>query len=189
MKKIIQIFLFLILIILSYSFYHKFLTPNKKKEDLVLKLDDSLSDKKNLIYNLEYKMNFDKEREYNIIAKNSELYSEGDHELIKLYYVIAILNDKNDFPIKISSDNAYLNDKDYNTQFFGNVKISYNNDKILSNKAEINFKTKKFLIFDNATYDGLYGKISTDNILVDLTKNKILLFMNEKNSNLKVIKN
>ena len=76
MKKLIQLLIFLVLILLSFLFYLNFLKSNKTSElkNIELKENSSLLESdNNLIRNLEYNVTFDNNSKYIITAELSEL--------------------------------------------------------------------------------------------------------------------
>ena len=54
--------------------------------------------------------------------------------------VFAVFSDENEIPLIIYSDKAKYNNINYNTNFYENVKITYLNHNINSDKLDLNFK-------------------------------------------------
>ena len=109
MKKLIQLSIFLILILVSLLFYFNFLKTNKVSnfEKNELNVNSSLVENdNNLIKNLEYSVTFDNNTKYTITAELSELKYENDIEIVEMQYVTAIYNDKEGIPLIITSKNA-----------------------------------------------------------------------------------
>ena len=106
MKKLIQLSIFLILIIVSFSFYFNFLKTNKTSDlkEIEIKENSSLLESdNNLIKNLEYNVTFDNNTKYTITAELSELKYEDDIEIVEMQFVTAIFNDKDGIPLIITS--------------------------------------------------------------------------------------
>ena len=173
MKKLIQLFIFLILIILSFLFYINFF-KNDKTSDL------------REIENLEYNVTFDNNTKYIINAELSELKYENGIEIVEMQYVTAIFNDKEGIPIIITSKNAIYNNSNYNTEFYDNVKVIYLNNKLLSERLNVNFNENIIKIYDNVVYEGLNGTIKSDNVKFDLITKNMEIFMQNNNEKVEI---
>jgi len=188
MKKLIQLFIFLLLILLSFLFYFNFLKTNKTSvlKKIELKENSSLLESdNNLIKNLEYNVTFNDDTKYTITAELSELKYEGD-EIVEMQFVTAIYNDKEGIPLIITSKNATYNNSNYNTEFFNNVKVIYLTNVILSEKLDINFNENIIKIYENVVYEGLQGKIKADNVRLDLTTKNMEIFMQNNNEKIEI---
>ncbi len=188
MKKLIQLFIFLLLILLSFLFYFNFLKTNKTSvlKKIELKENSSLLESdNNLIKNLEYNVTFNDDTKYTITAELSELKYEED-EIVEMQFVTAIYNDKEGIPLIITSKNATYNNSNYNTEFFNNVKVIYLTNVILSEKLDINFNENIIKIYENVVYEGLQGKIKADNVRLDLTTKNMEIFMQNNNEKIEI---
>ncbi len=189
MKKLIQLFIFLILIILSFLFYINFFKNDKTSDlrEIELKEKTSLIESdNNLIKNLEYNVTFDNNTKYIINAELSELKYENGIEIVEMQYVTAIFNDKEGIPIIITSKNAIYNNSNYNTEFYDNVKVIYLNNKLLSERLNVNFSENIIKIYDNVVYEGLNGTIKSDNVKFDLITKNMEIFMQNNNEKVEI---
>ena len=189
MKKLIQLSIFLILIIVSFSFYFNFLKTNKTSDlkEIEIKEDSSLLESdNNLIKNLEYNVTFDNNTKYTITAELSELKYEDDIEIVKMQFVTAIFNDKDGIPLIITSKNASYNNLNYNTSFSNSVKVIYLNNVLLSEKLDINFNKNIIKIYENVVYEGLQGTVKADNVKLNLMTKNIEIFMQNKDEKIEV---
>ena len=188
MKKLIQLFIFLLLILLSFLFYFNFLKTNKTSvlKKIELKENSSLLESdNNLIKNLEYNVAFNDDTKYTITAELSELKYE-ENEIVEMQFVTAIYNNKDGIPLIITSKNATYNNSNYNTEFFNNVKVIYLTNVILSEKLEVNFNENIIKIYENVVYEGLQGKIKADNVRLDLTTKNMEIFMQNNNEKIEI---
>ncbi len=180
MKKFIQLFIFLIIILLSFLFYFNFLKTDKisdsKKIELIEQSSNLESDN-NLIKNLEYNVTFDNDTQYRITAELSELKYENEIETVEMRYVTAIFNDKDGIPLIITSQNALYNNSNYNTEFSNNVKVIYLNNMLLSEKLNINFNENIIKVYENVVYEGIQGTIKADNVILNLIDKNMEIFM------------
>ena len=213
MKTLIQLFLFFLIIILSFFFYKKYFSnkvsdteiilPNEKIEktiideetinDEILKknTENELNKEKNpnsnnSIQNLKYKVKLPENKMYEIIANSSELTYKNNSEVIIMNKVKATFIDNKNKVIKIESDKAIFNNTNYNTDFNTNVKIEYLDNLISSNKLSYNFERNEILIQEDIIYEGVYGIIEADNILINILSKDIKVFMNNSNNKIKI---
>ena len=185
MKKILQLSLFSFLVLASYFFYVNFLKINEQsniKNKIGIKNDSLSETQNNLIKNLEYRVKFDNKTQYIITADLSEIIYENDIEIIKMQKVTAQFIDQDNFPLIVKSDYA-----NYNTKFYNNVMIKYDNNSINSNNLDLNFTENIAKIYNNVVYDGLNGLAKTDNIKINLITKKVNIFMNDSKKKVELI--
>ncbi len=192
MKKLIQIFLFLIILIIFAIFYNKYF--KKQKTTLKENIPDSekqISDNKsNYIKNLRYDLSLRNDSKYMIIADESELSYKGDVELVNMTSVTAKFIDKNNFELVINADKAVFNSATYNTNFQQNVTIKYKDDAIFSENLNLDFTKNIVKIYNNVVYEGLNGIMRADNVKINLITKNMEIFMNNLSSKIiGVIKN
>lgn len=191
MKKIIQFFLLFIIAVSTYIFYNVYFVKKINNDSKLISKDSDFlqNNNSNQIKNLQYKINFNENNQYIITSEFSELIKNGDFELVKMQKVKAILIDEKKLTVSISSDNAEFNSGNYNTVFKDNVLIEYMNNKILSDKLYIDFNNNIINVSQNVSYSSEFGKINTDNIVINLLTKKIDIFMSENDKNVELIKN
>ena len=95
-----------------------------------------------------------------------------------------ILNDSE--PISIYSDFALYDNINYDTNFYGNVKLAHVFHKINCGKIDLAFKDNLVFISDNVIYKNLDTKLISDKIRINLLTKDIKIFMNEKNKKIKI---
>ena len=93
-KKIIQILLVILLLLLSIFFYNKLFKSKKTEVSSIETLETTLENKKNLIQNLKYEVNFENNKKYKITAKESEIIEKDGVEIVYMKNVIAIFKDE-----------------------------------------------------------------------------------------------
>ena len=192
MKKLIQLFIFLILILISLSFYINFIKKDKSTDlkEIELKENSSLLESdNNLIKNLEYNVTFDNNTKYTITAEFSELRYEDNIEIVEMQFVTAIFNDKDGIPLIVTSKNASYNNSNYNTKFSNNVKVIYLSNILLSEKLDINFNENIIKIYENVVYEGLQGTVKADNVELNLMTKNMEIFMQNNNEKIEISSN
>jgi len=195
MKKIIQLSLLFLLIIISILFYKTYFGLSEKnkiissKEDINKDTNESSftsDNQSNLIKNLRYNVNLDNNREYIIYSELSELRYENNVEIVKMEKVFGVFVDNTNLPINITSDSAVYNRTSSNTLFEKNVRIEYMDNLIMSDKLDLNFEKNIVSIYDNVVYEGIEGKMVADNIVVNLISKKIEIFMHNKSNKVEI---
>ena len=179
MKKVIQLVLFLLLITILIIFYKIYFSENNSSEMKVVTPKDQqiINIENNLIKNLKYEVKLDNQNQYIITSDLSEIVYEEGMEVVKMQKVTALLIDQNNIPLIVTSELATYNNSNYNTKFSENVRIEYLNNLISSDKMNFDFDKNLILIQQNVKYEGIQGKITTDNIKIDLITKKIEIYM------------
>ena len=193
MKKIAQFIIFLILIISAISFYNIYFKKDETivYSDLVKKetLKPQVSKKEsqsNLIKNLMYDVKFEDNSQYSISSDLSEITYSANDEIVNMQGVIAKIIDENNLSFTIVSNYAVFNNNTYETLFTNNVKITYLDNEISSQKLLLNFDENIVTISENVLYEGLQGLVQTDNIRINLKSKNVEIFMNNSKNKIKI---
>lgn len=193
MKKIAQFTIFLILIISAISFYNIYFKKDEtivysdlvKKETLIPQVSKKES-QSNLIKNLMYDVKFEDNSQYSISSDLSEITYSANDEIVNMQGVIAKIIDENNLSFTIVSNYAVFNNNTYETLFTKNVKITYLDNEIFSQKLLLNFDENIVTISENVLYEGLQGLIQTDNIRINLKSKNVEIFMNNSKNKIKI---
>ena len=87
--------------------------------------------------------------------------------------------------LNIRSDFAIFNKTSNDCEFFGNVKITEQDNVITSDNLDF-YNSKNFLqAYNNVEYSGTKGALIADKVDVDLLKNEADIFMFKKNDKVK----
>lgn len=188
MKKIvIQIILFFLILLICFFFYKKYFTT---KENIVKDISkdqiENTENPNNLIKNLKYDVKFENRTQYTITSNLSEITYQDGEEIVLMQTVKAIFKDKDGSILEIISDKAEFNNSTYNTNFNKNVKITYLDNSIQSEKLLLNFEENVVTISDNIIYEGIQGLMKTDNIKIDLISKSVEVFMNNKTDKVEI---
>ena len=189
MKVFLQTFLFSILIIIGFFFYQTYFVKNESVEKIVIENNikkNDITEKKNIITNLQYNVKLGNNGNYEIKSTSSKIIYENGFEIVFMEDVIATFTDNQDRKVIIRSDKASFNSSTYDTKFRDNVKILYENHKITSDKINFDFKKNNILIFQNVIYTGLKEEINTDNIKINLITKDVQFYMDSKKDNVKI---
>ena len=182
MKKIIQLFLFLVTLIIIIIFYNKYFKSeqiSKVKSFKQQKKQETENNSSNLIKNLRYDLKLQDNSKYMIVANESKIFYEGNTELVRMTGVTAKFIDSNNFELVINANKALFNSATYNTNFLQNVNVSYKKDTILSENLDLDFTKNIVTIYNNVVYEGLQGLMKADNIKINLINKNAEIFMND----------
>jgi len=185
-KTLLQLFLFLIIIIISLVFFKTYFVQKNLKISTDIKKNTLIQKKSNLIHNIEY---ISKDQMGNTYVIKSELaeIDEGNPELILLKNVVAIIDLNNSTPIKVYSDNALYNNINYDTNFYSNVVLTYTEHKITSENLDLIFNKNLATITNNITYKNLNAMLEADKIEIDLITKNSKISMNNKSDKINII--
>ena len=181
MKSLIQVILVCLLILITYVIYKTYFA--KKKVAQTNQIEKSpekplIEKDRNFIKNLSYEVTLSREGKYEIESRLGEVVQKKGVEIILMKDVTAIFTNIDNESIYINSDYAEFNSENYNTLFRDNIKITNKNNIITSNRLSFDFIQNNILVYENVKYLGDYGKLKTDNIKINLTKQNIEIFMN-----------
>ena len=188
-KTLVQLFLFLIVLIISVTIFAKYFNEEKisKKNNVIDKnVEENISEKTNIIKNIEY---FSKDNDgitYNIKAKYGEI-GEKKSDIILLKNVKAKINTLDSEPIYIQSDFAKYNSKSYDTYFYENTKVEYREHKIICKFLDLLFNDNQAVLYENIIYRNLNAKLIADRLEIDLITKNSKLSMKDKNEKIEVI--
>ena len=189
-KKIfLQLFLFLIILITIIFFFKTYFVNNSENNLPTSNLNQNIDIKKienNLIENIEYISNDENGNEYIIKAKFGSLNIKQP-ELILLKKVTATINLNNSEPIKIYSEYANYNNITYNTNFYQNVLVTLEEQRITSDKLDLDYEKSSALISNNVIYKNLNTRIDADMVKIDLITKNSKIFMKDKSKKVKII--
>ena len=199
-KSYLQILLVIVCIFSTYLVYERFFKNktfvqdeseiNIKSENISISQSEEKSNsdekEKNLISNLKYKSFDSMGNEYLINSKSAELSSKND-ELIKLIDVSAKIILKKKSPILIKSDYAMHNKNKFDTKFYGNVNITHEDIKILSENLDMMYNNNFVSLYNiKEIYDNNI-QLKADKIDFDILTKNVSINMYENTEKVKII--
>ena len=199
-KKIIfQIIIFLIILILSTFVYYKYL----KIEKIDKKIDDSesiLKDEKvnnselvqesdkSIIENIKYFKEDIYGNKFTLKAKKGEI-TQNESKFVLLSDVNGVISLKNKSEILIYSKFAKYDSINFNTEFYTDVKASYENNVVRSENLDLFFKDNYGEMYNNIEFYNNDSKVVADKIFFDLANGDIKINMYNDNNKVSIIKN
>ena len=187
-NRVIQFSLVIAIIILFFTTYYsgdkdKIVDANKNSStENASKLTEETS---NILENVSYTGTNNKGTFFELNAAIAEIkYDEPN--LSRLQDVLVVIRLKDLRTIHIRSDKAVFNKITNDCEFFGNVKITEQDNIITSDNLDF-YNSKNFLqAYNNVEYSSMKGALIADKVDVDLLKNEANIFMFKKNDKVKV---
>ena len=187
-NRVIQFSLVIAIIILFFTTYYsgdkdKIVDANKNSStENASKLTEETS---NIIENVNYTGTNNRGTFFELNAAIAEI-KHDEPNLSRLQDVFVVIRLKNLRTIHIQSDKAVFNKISNDCEFFGNVKITEQDNVITSDNLDF-YNSKNFLqAYNNVEYSGMKGTLIADKVDVDLLKNEANIFMFKKNDKVKV---
>ena len=187
-NRVIQFSLVIAIIILFFTTYYsgdkdKIVDANKNSStENASKLTEETS---NIIENVNYTGTNNRGTFFELNAAIAEI-KHDEPNLSRLQDVFVVIRLKNLRTIHIQSDKAVFNKISNDCEFFGNVKITEQDNVITSDNLDF-YNSKNFLqAYNNVEYSSMKGALIADKVDVDLLKNEANIFMFKKNDKVKV---
>ena len=174
----------ILLIIISVSFffiYSNLFKEEKKYQNSSLEIEENNLTNSNIIKDIKYTSKDLKGNEYVILADEGEI-DLVNSDIIFLKNVKAYINliENNEMITVISKFGKY-NTVNYNTIFSKNVKIEYQNNKIVSDYLDFSMKKSLLIISKNVVYTNPNNVLKADVVELDtITKNTKIFMHNSK---------
>ena len=188
-KIILQFFLFSIILGVSFIFYNVYFVDEKSnvsKKNINNEKITNDNEDANILYNIEYIAQDKRGSSYLIRSEIGKL-SNNQSDLITLKVVTAVINFENSSPINIVSDEALYNNKNHDTEFYGNVLVTYIGHNITSDNLNLYFQKDIANILNNVVYKNLNTTLEADKIEIDLLTKNSNIYMNNKFEKIKII--
>ena len=186
-NRIIQFSLVIAIIILFFATYYsedkdKIVKAKKNSSnENASKLTEKTSD---IIERVNYTGTNNKGTFFELNAAIAEI-KHDEPNLSRLQDVFVVIRLRNLRTIHIQSDKAVFNKISNDCEFFGNVKITEQDNVITSDNLDF-YNSKNFLqAYNNVEYSGMKGALIADKVDVDLLKNEANIFMFKKNDKVK----
>jgi len=189
-KTYIQIFLLILIILISVLFFIKYfyihdnlnvIISEKITEEEII-LDENIE---NIIQDLKFE-NIDLAGNKFVINAEYGEISTNNLDLLLLKEVKGTIYLTNKSPINIFSNFAKYNKLNFDTIFYENVKILYENNLIKSDNLNISLDKNVASINSNVIINNNYMESYADNIELNLLNRDIIINMFDKEDNIKI---
>ena len=197
MKKKIIFQSIIILTILSISFFVYFKYFQNKKVSLNKKVainneidepEDLSKDSANIVEDIKYFKEDIYGNEFTLKAEKGEIIQE-DSKNILLENVYGIISLKNESKIFIYSKFAKYNSNNFDTKFYTDVKVNYENITVKSENLDLFFKDNYGEMYNNINFANDETVMNADKLFFDLTNGDIKINMYDSKDKITIIKN
>ena len=183
-NKIIQFSLVIVGIILFFFTYYssdKDKIVDIDKNILVGGVSQLTKEISNIIENVEYVGSNNKGTFFELNAAIAEIKYDKPN-ISHLQDVFVVIKLSNLRTIRIRSDKAVFNKISNDCEFFGNVKITEQDDIITSDNLDLYMSKNLITVYNHVQYNGIKGFLIADKMDIDMLKNEANIFMfNKKN--------
>ena len=190
-KKVIQILIILLIILISYLvlniyyFDKKDISDLDLNENLVIEEDNLNFD--NVMENLEYKSSDKSGNNYIIKAKKGKVNFEKENLLIleDVYGEIKLVGKST---IYIYSNFAQYNRNNFDTRFYQNVLVNYEDKRFNCDNLDLFFKDNFGSMYNNIVFVDENTQINADQVNMNLLNGDINIKMFQEEKKIKILK-
>mgnify|MGYP000754759173 FL=1 len=190
-KKVIQILIILLIILISYLVLNIYFFDKKDisdldlNENLVIEEDNLNFD--NVMENLEYKSSDNSGNNYIIKAKKGKVNFEKENLLIleDVYGEIKLVGKST---IYIYSNFAQYNRNNFDTRFYQNVLVNYEDKRFNCDNLDLFFKDNFGSMYNNIVFVDENTQINADQVNMNLLNGDINIKMFQEEKKIKILK-
>ena len=190
-KKVIQILIILLIILISYLVLNIYFFDKKDisdldlNENLVIEEDNLNFD--NVMENLEYKSSDKSGNNYIIKAKKGKINLEKENLLIleDVYGEIKLVGKST---IYIYSNFAQYNKNNFDTRFYQNVLVNYEDKRFNCDNLDLFFKDNFGSMYNNIVFVDENTQINADQVNMNLLNGDINIKMFQEEKKIKILK-
>ena len=190
-KKVIQILIILLIILISYLVLNIYFFDKKDisdldlNENLVIEEDNLNFD--NVMENLEYKSSDKSGNNYIIKAKKGKVNIEKENLLIleDVYGEIKLVGKST---IYIYSNFAQYNRNNFDTRFYQNVLVNFEDKRFNCDNLDLFFKDNFGSMYNNIVFVDENTQINADQVNMNLLNGDINIKMFQEEKKIKILK-
>lgn len=190
-KKVIQILIILLIILISYLVLNIYFFDKKDisdldlNENLVIEEDNLNFD--NVMENLEYKSSDKSGNNYIIKAKKGKVNLEKENLLIleDVYGEIKLVGKST---IYIYSNFAQYNKNNFDTKFYQNVLVNFKDKRFNCDNLDLFFKDNFGSMYNNIVFVDENTQINADQVNMNLLNGDINIKMFQEEKKIKILK-
>ena len=190
-KKVIQILIILLIILISYLVLNIYFFDKKDisdldlNENLVIEEDNLNFD--NVMENLEYKSSDKSGNNYIIKAKKGKVNFEKENLLIleDVYGEIKLVGKST---IYIYSNFAQYNRNNFDTRFYQNVLVNFEDKRFNCDNLDLFFKDNFGSMYNNIVFVDEDTQINADQVNINLLNGDINIKMFQEEKKIKILK-
>lgn len=190
-KKVIQILIILLIILISYLVLNIYFFDKKDISDLYLNenlvIEEDNLNFDNVMENLEYKSSDKSGNNYIIKAKKGKVNFEKENLLIleDVYGEIKLVGKST---IYIYSNFAQYNRNNFDTRFYQNVLVNYEDKRFNCDNLDLFFKDNFGSMYNNIVFVDEDTQINADQVNMNLLNGDINIKMFQEEKKIKILK-
>jgi len=190
-KKVIQILIILLIILISYLVLNIYFFDKKDISDLYLNenlvIEEDNLNFDNVMENLEYKSSDKSGNNYIIKAKKGKVNFEKENLLIleDVYGEIKLVGKST---IYIYSNFAQYNRNNFDTRFYQNVLVNYEDKRFNCDNLDLFFKDNFGSMYNNIVFVDEDTQINADQVNINLLNGDINIKMFQEEKKIKILK-
>ena len=190
-KKVIQILIILLIILISYLVLNIYFFDKKDISDLYLNenlvIEEDNLNFDNVMENLEYKSSDKSGNNYIIKAKKGKVNLEKENLLIleDVYGEIKLVGKST---IYIYSNFAQYNRNNFDTRFYQNVLVNYEDKRFNCDNLDLFFKDNFGSMYNNIVFVDEDTQINADQVNINLLNGDINIKMFQEEKKIKILK-
>jgi len=192
-KILIQLLLLVLLLATIIFIFNLYFQKKDILKETNLKIEDisnaeiNIDDKTaNVMKDINYSFSDVKGNNYLLISKFGKIDINNSNKIF-MTDVIATIYLVNSSPIIIVSKYANYNKSDHETNFFEDVKLTYEEHKTFSQNLDISFKNNIALMYNNIIYNKPGTELFADRLEIDLLTKNSKIFMDNNSEKIKII--
>ena len=205
LRTLIQFLLFVLIIVIFYAFYFVYFKKNSIENNqisleqntgnIIKPIEKKASnspekeegDLKNIIKKIEYRSLDRKGNEYIVKAESGKVNFK-EKNIMKLKDVTGKIVLVNREPINIYSNYAEYDTVNFDTKFYENVSIQFEDNIVNSDNFDLFIKDNVVKIYNNVILENDVSKVNADILNIDLLNGDISVDMFEESNKIKVLK-
>lgn len=190
-KKVIQILIILLIILISYLVLNIYFFDKKDISDLYLNenlvIEEDNLNFDNVMENLEYKSSDKSGNNYIIKAKKGKVNLEKENLLIleDVYGEIKLVGKST---IYIYSNFAQYNRNNFDTRFYQNVLVNFEDKRFNCDNLDLFFKDNFGSMYNNIVFVDENTQINADQVNINLLNGDINIKMFQEEKKIKILK-
>jgi len=190
-KKVIQILIILLIILISYLVLNIYFFDKKDISDLYLNenlvIEEDNLNFDNVMENLEYKSSDKSGNNYMIKAKKGKVNLEKENLLIleDVYGEIKLVGKST---IYIYSNFAQYNRNNFDTRFYQNVLVNFEDKRFNCDNLDLFFKDNFGSMYNNIVFVDENTQINADQVNMNLLNGDINIKMFQEEKKIKILK-
>ena len=190
-KKVIQILIILLIILISYLVLNIYFFDKKDISDLYLNenlvIEEDNLNFDNVMENLEYKSSDKSGNNYIIKAKKGKVNLEKENLLIleDVYGEIKLVGKST---IYIYSNFAQYNRNNFDTRFYQSVLVNYKDKRFNCDNLDLFFKDNFGSMYNNIVFVDENTQINADQVNMNLLNGDINIKMFQEEKKIKILK-